>query len=235
MPRLFVGTSGYSYKGWKGSFYPEKLSPKKMLSFYGSRFDSVEINNTFYRLPRKEVLENWASQVPDSFRFAVKASRRITHQHRINEGSASPLSYLLENVAVLGDKLGVLLFQLPPYMKKDLERLQTFLALLPSTPRVAFEFRHASWFDDEIFAALRTRNAALVVADTGDKEKDPPFVRTAGWGYLRLRRASYSGGGLQTWAKRLADPAWSEAFVYFKHEDEGAGPRLASRLKELME
>ncbi len=233
MPRLFIGTSGYSYKEWKGSFYPEKLSPKKMLSFYGERFDSVEINNTFYRLPRREVLETWASQVPASFRFAVKASRRITHQHRINEGAASPLQYLLDNLSVLGDKLGTVLFQLPPYLKKDLGRLQGFLELLPDDLCAAFEFRNVSWYDDEVFSALSSSNAALVLADTGNEDKDPPFVRTADWGYLRLRRTSYGDEGLATWAARLADPAWTRAFVYFKHEDEGTGPELANRLKEL--
>ena len=235
MARVFVGTSGYSYKEWKGSFYPEKLSPKKMLSFYSERFDSVEINNTFYRLPRREVLETWASQVPSEFRFAVKASRRITHQHRLKEGAASPLEYLLDNVSVLRDKLGTVLFQLPPYMKKDLDRLQSFLDRLPNGLSAAFEFRNVSWYDDEIFSALGSANAALVIADTGDDDKDPPFVRTADWGYLRLRRTTYGDNGLATWAKRLADPAWSQAFVYFKHEDEGAGPRLASRLRELMQ
>ena len=233
-PELFIGTSGYSYKGWKGPFYPEDTPADKMLAFYGSRLSTVEINNTFYRLPRREVLEKWAAQVPDPFRFAIKASRRITHQRRLNEGSESPLRYLLENVDALGDKLGALLFQLPPNMKLNLERLESFLAYLPEGLHAAFEFRNESWFEEPVFEALERRNAALVLADTDIEERNPPFVRTADWGYLRLRRTSYDDGMLQQWAERLSEPAWEKAFVYFKHEDAGAGPAMAARLEELM-
>ena len=232
---LFIGTSGYSYEGWKGPFYPEDTPARKMLSFYSSRLSTVEINNTFYRLPRREVLENWGAQVPDSFRFAIKASRRITHQRRLNEGSESPLRYLLENVEALGDKLGTLLFQLPPNMKLNLERLESFLAYLPDGLHAAFEFRNESWFDDTVYEALRRHNAALVLADTDDEERNPPFVRTADWGYLRLRRTSYDDGMLQRWAERLSEPGWKEAFVYFKHEDAGAGPAMAARLEEMIQ
>ncbi len=231
---LFIGTSGYSYKGWKGPFYPEDTPAGKMLAFYGSRLSTVEINNTFYRLPRREVLENWAAQVPDAFRFAIKASRRITHQRRLNEGSESPLRYLLENVEALGDKLGALLFQLPPNMKLNLERLESFLGYLPEGLHAAFEFRNESWFDDNVFEALQRHNAALVLADTDTEERNPPFVRTADWGYLRLRRTSYDDGMLQQWAARLSEPAWKQAFVYFKHEDAGAGPAMAARLEKLI-
>ena len=172
--------------------------------------------------------------MPDAFRFAIKASRRITHQRRLNEGSESPLRYLLENVEVLGDKLGALLFQLPPNMKLNLERLESFLAYLPEGLPAAFEFRNESWFDDSVFEALEHHNAALVLADTDIEERNPPFVRTADWGYLRLRRTSYDDGMLQQWAERLSEPAWGQAFVYFKHEDAGAGPAMAARLEELM-
>jgi len=228
---LCVGTSGYSYKEWKGSFYPEDLAAKDMLRYYGERLPAVEINNTFYRMPKTSVLEAWADQVPDTFRFSLKASRRITHMKRLKE-AAEETDYLLRTSKALSERLGVILFQLPPYMKKDVERLEGFLDHLTDETRAAFEFRHASWFDDEVFAALRRRNCAICVADTGE-ESSTPMVSTASWGYLRLRRPEYSDAELAEWGKQVSTQGWSDAFVFFKHEDEGAGPALATKFLEL--
>lgn len=229
--RVLAGTSGYSYKEWKGSFYPEKLANDQMLRFYGKQFDAVEINNTFYRMPSEKVLVQWAQQVPQGFRFVLKASRRITHQHRLKD-AGEPLAYLLRNASVLGDKLGPTLFQLPPNLKMDLARLRDFLALLPNRWPAAFEFRNASWFDDDVYEALRQRGVSLCVADTEDGET--PFVSTASRGYLRLRREAYDDEELASWAERVTAQPWEEAFVFFKHEDEGAGPALARRFRELV-
>jgi uncharacterized protein YecE (DUF72 family) len=229
--RVLAGTSGYSYKEWKGSFYPEKLATDQMLRFYGEQFDTVEINNTFYRMPSEKVLVQWAEQVPEGFRFVLKASRRITHQHRLKD-AGEPLGYLLRNASVLGDKLGPTLFQLPPNLKQDLARLQDFLALLPNRWPAVFEFRNASWFDDQVYEALRERGVALCVADTEDGET--PFVSTASRGYLRLRREAYSDRDLAAWAERIAGQPWEEVFVFFKHEDAGAGPALARQFLEVV-
>lgn len=231
--RLHVGTSGYSYKEWKGSFYPEDLSAKEFLSYYAERLGAVEINNTFYRLPKASVLENWAAQVPDEFRFSIKASRRITHFTRMKPEAREPLEYLLSTVETLGDRLGVLLFQLPPNLKLDVERLESFLTMLPDGTPAAFEFRHESWKDPAVHDALRSRGAALVCADTEDSDGDEPIVETGAWGYLRLRRPDYSDADLQRWAARLRDTSWEHAFVFFKHEDEGAGPRMAAEFAEV--
>ena len=224
---LNVGTSGFSYKEWKGPFYPEKLPNKDMLAFYSERLPAVEINNTFYRLPRKEVIEGWAAQVPDTFRFSIKASRRITHFKRLKD-TGEVLDYMLENTRLLGDRLGVVLFQLPPNFKKDSDRLGAFLDTLPDDVRAAFEFRHDSWFDDEVYDALRARDAALVTADTNDK--DAEIVSTAPFGYLRLRKDGYSGKKIGAWAKKIAAQKWDDAFVFFKHEDAGGGPKMAKKL-----
>jgi uncharacterized protein YecE (DUF72 family) len=229
---LHVGTSGYSYKEWKGSFYPEDLSPKDMLSYYGERLNAVEINNTFYRLPKASVLESWASQVPETFRFSIKASRRITHFTRLKEESREPTEYLLSTTSELGDRLGVVLFQMPPNLKKDAPRLANFLEILPEGTRAAFEFRHETWKDEEVYEALRERDMAFVGADTEDSEDEAP-VSTASWGYLRLRRPDYEDADLARWAERIASLEWQRAFVFFKHEDEGAGPRLAARFSEI--
>ena len=227
---VHTGTSGFAYKEWKGSFYPEKLRNEEMLSFYGSRFGTVEINITFYRMPSSDVLARWRDDVPDGFRFVLKASRRITHQKRLKE-SGDSLRYLLETSATLGDKLGPFLFQLPPNMKADLDRLNDFLALLPRDCRAAFEFRHPSWYEDPVFEALAGRNVALCVADTGG-DNDPPFVSTADWGYLRLRRTEYGDADLDEWAAGVRGQGWEDAFVFFKHEDEATGPALAARFEE---
>ena len=230
---LHVGTSGYSYKEWKGPFYPEDLSNKDMLSYYGERLGAVEINNTFYRLPKTSVLEAWAEQVPDGFRFSIKASRKITHFTRLKSGSRDPTEYLLSTLGALGDRLGVLLFQLPPNFKKDLERFSEFLGMLPEGTPAAWEFRHETWFDDEVYDLLRGRGMALVRADTDEPEADEPIVNTASWGYLRLRRATYDDSDLERWAQSVAGQKWDRAFVFFKHEDAGSGPKMAARFAEL--
>jgi uncharacterized protein YecE (DUF72 family) len=234
MRRLFTGTSGFAYKEWKGSFYPEDLPDAKFLAFYASHFGSVEINNTFYRLPNVKVLEGWAAQVPPAFHFVLKASRQITHIKRLKE--RQPLEILLQNSAALGEKRGPFLIQLPPNFKKDVERLKTFLAWLPQNVRAAFEFRHESWHDEDTFAALRAHNAALCIAHTEDEEGglSTPFVATADWGYLRLRKVAYGPGELDTWAANIQKPDWGDVFVFFKHEDEATGPKLAKQFESIL-
>lgn len=222
---LHVGTSGYSYKEWKGIFYPEKLPAKEMLPYYASQLSAVELNNTFYRMPQQAMVESWNAQVPDDFRFSVKASQRITHFKRLKDAEAEA-KYLLETVGALKEKLGVVLYQLPPNMKKDLERLQSFVINLPADVRAAFEFRHPTWFDDDVLEVLKNQNLALCISDTDDL----PAVhidRTADWGYMRLRRVNYSKEDLTEWSKRIKAQDWKTTFVFFKHEDEGTGPRLA--------
>ena len=228
---LHVGTSGYSYKEWKGSFYPEKLPAKEMLTYYASRLPAVELNNTFYRLPQKSMVENWKEQVPSNFRFSVKASQRITHFKRLKDVEEET-KYLLDTVSALEDRLGVILFQLPPNMKKDLPRLEAFLQCLPATTKAALEFRHQTWFEDDVLELLSNKNHALVISDTDDL----PIThidRTTDWGYLRLRRVEYSASNLEEWLQRIRDQKWKEAFVFFKHEDEGTGPKLAGQFLEL--
>jgi uncharacterized protein YecE (DUF72 family) len=225
--RLLCGTSGFAYKEWKGSFYPERLSDSAMLAYYAARFPSVEMNNTFYRMPPENVLGQWAEQVPEGFTFVLKASRAITHMRRLNAASAEPLGRLVANSAALGDRLGALLFQMPPNMKSDVERLRDFLAMLPAGRRSAFEFRHESWFTDATYDALREHNAAFVIAHSA--EAGTPFVATADWGYLRLRGEKYAPAKLREWAQRVADASWTDAYVFFKHEDAGTGPKLANR------
>jgi len=227
---IFAGTSGFSYKEWKGHFYPEDLSSGKMLAYYSGRLPSVEINNTFYRLPRESVVEGWAEQVPAHFRFVIKASRRITHFKRL-KGAEDETGYLLRTVGLLGDRLGAVLFQLPPNMKQDLERLDAFLAGLGDPGRAAFEFRHASWFVEETYDCLRAHGAALCTADTD--EEDAEIVQTAPWGYLRLRKPGYGEAALTEWAGRVEAAGWERAFVFFKHEDDAAGPEMAERFLDL--
>lgn len=224
--KVFVGTSGYSYKEWKGVFYPEKIKPEEMLGYYGARLNSVEINNTFYRMPKESTLILWEEAVPGTFRFVLKASRRITHQKRLNEVE-DELSYFLRVSSVLGERLGPTLFQLPPNFKKDMDRLNSFLQLLPNRWRAAMEFRHQSWFDAEVYDALESRGVALVFADSDNEELEPELVSTGSWGYLRLRREGYSETELAGWAERIRELGWEEVFVFFKHEDAGSGARLA--------
>ncbi|HEU4714264.1 MAG TPA: DUF72 domain-containing protein [Pyrinomonadaceae bacterium] len=228
---LYVGTSGYSYKEWKGSFYPEKLAAKDMLPYYSSKLPAVELNNTFYRLPKRSMVESWKEQVPENFRFSVKASQRITHFKRLKD-AADETKYMLDTVSALEDRLGVVLYQLPPNMKKDLERLEAFLKQLPANHRAAFEFRHPTWFDDDVLELLRSENRALCVSDTDDLPASR-IDKTADWGYMRLRRVAYSAAELREWISRMKDQDWNTAFVFFKHEDEGTGPRLASEFIDL--
>ena len=224
-----VGTSGYSYKEWKGSFYPADCKSQDFLRFYAGRFGTVEINNTFYRMPTEKVLMQWAEQVPESFRFVLKASQKITHRKRLKE-AGEELQYFLRTANSLGPRLGPTLFQLPPNMKKDLPRLLDFLSLIPHTWRAAFEFRHDSWFDDDVYDALKNHGAPLVIAETDPEESAlaVPVVATADWGYLRLRRAGYDAAALESWARAVLGQAWRDAYVFFKHEDAGTGPRLAA-------
>lgn len=228
---LHVGTSGYSYKEWKGNFYPEDLPAKEMLAHYAQRLPAVEINNTFYRLPQASMIENWKAQVPESFRFSIKATQRITHIKRL-KNCAEETKYLIETAALLGERLGVVLFQLPPNSKKDVDRLREFLDLLPEKTRAAFEFRHDSWHDEDTFNLLRQKNSALVVSDTDEKPLDS-ITTTADWGYLRLRRTSYADDELSAWMERVQEQKWKDAFVFFKHEDEGVGPKLAAQFLAL--
>lgn len=216
--RLWVGASGYSYKEWKGNFYPQTMKPDAMLAFYAQRLPSVEINNTFYQMPKAAVLEQWAAATPDDFRFAIKASRRITHDARLKaDAAADSVAYLYRTLEALGGKRGPVLFQLPPYLKKDLPRLTDFLQVLPEGHQAAFEFRSGSWFDDDVYAALKAAGASLVLSERED-DKPPPLVETAPWGYLRLRLEEYSESDLAQWAQRLSDTAWQNTHVYFMHE-----------------
>jgi len=197
-----------------------------MLAYYATRLSAVEINNTFYRMPREEMLAGWCAQVPEDFTFVIKASQRITHRARLAPESLESVEFLWKACAVLGARLGPILFQCPPYLKKDAERLRAFVGSLPDGLRAVFEFRHESWFDDEVVEILREGRAALCAADT-DAERPPLLAATAPWGYLRLRREDYGEGDLDAWAERIRAVPWEEVFVFFKHEDAGTGPRMA--------
>ena len=218
--KLRAGTSGYAFKEWKGSFYPKELKDDGMLGHYASRFPAVEINNTFYRLPKEQVLLDWASQVPDDFTFAIKASQRITHYARLKPESLSAVEFLMKNTASLGSRLGPVLFQLPPNLKKDFERLREFLESLPLDRRFTIEFRHDSWFGDDVYDLLRSRDIAMCITD--QPEFASPVVSTASWGYARLHRLDYDDEALARWAGHVAGQPWSEAYVFMKH-DEGIG------------
>jgi len=231
---LFAGASGYSFKEWKGSFYPDRMKPEQMLRWYADRLPTVEINNTFYRMPDAKMVAKWGEQVPEGFTFVLKAPQRITHQKKL-AGASADVAYLFETGRTLGDKLGPVLFQLPPYLKKNAALLHEFMAELPEQGKVAFEFRHESWFDDEIYAILRERDIALCAADTDEvTDVDALLVATASWGYMRLRRSEYAASELQAWAERVQRQAWSETYVFFKHEDEGKGPRFAVQFREML-
>lgn len=221
--RLLAGASGYSFKEWKGSFYPSDMKPEGMLAWYAQRLPTVEINNTFYQMPKVAVLENWAASTPDHFRFAIKASRRITHMARLKADSAADsVAFLYRNLGALGQKRGPVLFQLPPYLKKDLPRLADFLALLPEGHAAAFEFRDDSWFDDAVYELLGRSGAALCHSEREDAAP-PPLVETAPWGYVRLRLETYSDDDLRRWAERLAATTWAAIHVYFMHEPTAPG------------
>jgi len=228
--RLLAGTSGYSYKEWLGHFYPPQLPASDMLRYYAERFQTVEINNTFYRMPAESMLAQWFAQVPDHFSFTLKAPRRITHEKRLQD-SAPHVAEFVRRADRLGSKLGVLLFQLPPYLRKNLPRLQGFLEQLPAGRRVAIEFRHASWQDEEVYELLRSQGVMLCVTDTD--EGDTPFVVTADWGYVRLRRTHYDEEDLRAWVERIVAKARAQTYVYFMHEDEALGTRFARQLNAL--
>lgn len=230
--KSWIGTSGFQYAEWKGTFYPEDLPASKMLPYFSERLSTTEINYTFHRIPSEKTIANWKKLTPENFRFALKAPQKITHFAKLRD-CANTIGYFYRIVATLGDKLGPVLFQLPPNFKKDAAVLSSFLRELP-TMRAAFEFRHASWLDEEIFALLKSRNIALCLADT---EKLPaPTVATADYGYLRLRREDYSAADVARWAGfvRSKEAQWQETFVYFKHEESGLGPKLAQQMIDLL-
>jgi uncharacterized protein YecE (DUF72 family) len=216
--KLLAGASGYSFKEWKGPFYPEAMKPDGMLAFYAERLPTVEINNTFYQMPKAAVLENWARSTPEGFRFAIKASRRITHMSRLKADSAADsVAFLYRTLASLGPKRGPVLFQLPPFLKKDAARLGEFLDLLPAGHAAAFEFRNDSWFSDDVYALLNKAGASLCLSEREDNAP-PPLVETAAWGYVRLRLETYSDADLEQWAARLQATGWKHIYVYFMHE-----------------
>jgi uncharacterized protein YecE (DUF72 family) len=229
MTVILAGTSGYSYKPWKGPFYPEDLADRDMLGYYATQLPAVEINNTFYRMPGAKLLERWCEVTPATFRLALKASRRLTHRKKL-EPPEDALAYLFEVTAALGERRGPHLFQLPPFAPRDIDGLERLLDRVPEGHRVALEFRHESWFDDATFDVLRARDVAMVVAEGG--KIDVPREATASWGYLRLRRDDYSAGDVGDWAAWLSAQDWSEAYVFFKHEDAGVSPGLARALMQ---
>lgn len=215
--QVHAGTSGFSFDEWDGHFYPKKLPADERLSHYSSRLLSVEINNTFYQMPKSALLERWRDTVPDGFRFALKAPRRITHLQRL-KNSADAVGHFLNAASIMGQKLGPVLFQLPPFVRKDSALLRDFLAQLPPNVAAAFEFRHPSWFDDEVFTLLSDRNVALCLGDEDESRRSAPFVATASFGYLRLRAERYDEIALRDWSKRIVAERWHDAYVYLKHE-----------------
>lgn len=223
---IWVGTSGYNYPEWTGSFYPEKFPTSKMLPYYAERFQTVEINYTFYRAPNKQILDGWNRETPDRFKLTLKAPKRITHVARLRN-CADQVRHFLDTAATLGPKLGALLFQLPPYLKKDLPVLDAFLDTFPPQICAAFEFRHISWLDDEVYARLKAKNLALCVADS--EKLSTPVEITADYAYFRLRDEGYTRDGIARWAKTIHDKTsdCTDAFVYFKHEEAGKGPEFA--------
>jgi uncharacterized protein YecE (DUF72 family) len=228
---VWVGTSGYNYPEWKGSFYPADLPAKKMLPYYAERFPTVEINYTFYRMPTEKLVAGWAEQVPSPYRFTLKAPRRITHDSRLKD-AGDAVARFCEVAATLGDKLGTLLFQLPPFLRKDLALLDAFLPLLPSGIRAAFEFRHVSWLDEEVFGRLADRNISVCIADS--EKLSTPVRITADYAYFRLRDEGYQPDDIKRWADTIATSTASsrDVFVYFKHEESGKGPEFACMLME---
>lgn len=228
--QILAGTSGYSFKEWCGPFYPKNLPAADMLSHYASRFSTVEINNTFYRMPAEALLARWAVRVPPQFAFTLKAPRRITHEKRLVNASGDVAEFL-RRAALLKDKLGALLFQLPPTIKKDVQRLRDFLELLPGGARMVFEFRHDSWQSEDVYETLRARGVLLCVTDTDDGET--PFISTSDHAYLRLRRTRYSDADLDLWLNRIGGQPLTRVYAYFMHEDEARGTHYARRLLEL--
>lgn len=229
--KIHVGTSGYGYKEWKGKFYPEKIPPAEMLRFYSERLCAVEVNNTFYHMPKAEVLASWAEQVPGDFIFALKAPQVITHLKRL-KNVEDQIDYLFRTLDILDKKLGPVLFQLPKSFHADAAALKDFLKLIPDNAACAFEFRHPSWLDPGILDLIRARGCSLCTADT-DENPAGEIIPTAPWGYLRLRRADYTDADLSQWKKKILAQKWKRAFVFFKHEEEAKGPEMAMRFHEL--
>ncbi|MFO0593483.1 MAG: DUF72 domain-containing protein [Polyangiaceae bacterium] len=228
--RLWIGTSGYSYPEWKGSFYPSDLSAKKMFGYYAGRFPTVEINATFYRMPTDKLVLGWVDQAPEGFRYTFKAPKVITHIKRLAD-CADPLSFFLGRADKLGGKRAALLFQLPPFMKKDVPLLKAFLEMVPREHRAAFEFRNATWHADDVFTALSDAGAALCIADS--EKLTTPLVATTSWGYFRLRDEGYESGDIARWHAQITAQKWEEAYVYFKHEDAGKGAAFGLQLKKI--
>jgi uncharacterized protein YecE (DUF72 family) len=228
---VYVGTSGYNYPEWRGTFYPEKFSTNKMLAYYAERFRTVEINYTFYRMPTEKLLKSWADGTPDNFSFTLKAPKRITHDAKLQRCEDN-LQAFCRSAVTLGPKLGVLLFQLAPNFKRNTEVLKAFLDLLPEGTRAAFEFRHASWFEGDVFEALRARNMALCIADS--EKLSTPIEATADYGYFRLRDEGYQQADLEKWASTVKQLPATDTFVYFKHEEQGLGPDFARRFIEAL-
>ena len=231
--RVHVGTSGYNYPEWRGTFYPDGLPATQMFGFYAERFHTVEINYTFYRMPTAKTTQAWRDQAPAGFMYTLKAPQKITHLRRLKD-AGEDLAFFADSARVLGPHLGALLFQLPPNLKCDAARLDAFLAAMPAGLRTAFEFRHDSWLNDEVYAVLAARGAALVIADFGTRTT--PIHPTARHGYFRLRDEGYAPADLARWADRLieAGGAWEDVFVYFKHEDAGKGPEFGRAFLEIL-
>ena len=230
---ISIGTSGYSYPEWKGSFYPEGMKTAEMLTYYADRMSTVEINNTFYRFPSEKVLTDWSGATPDEFTFTLKASRRMTHFAKL-KGCSELLQNFCERAQTLGPKLGILLFQLPPTFRKDLDVLDDFLDAMPDGVRAAFEFRHRSWLSDDVYTRLAAKNLALCIADSEDDTT--PVEVTADYGYLRLRDEGYQQHDIAHWADVIVEREedWKDTFVYFKHEEAGAGPEFARALGDAL-
>jgi uncharacterized protein YecE (DUF72 family) len=230
--KYWIGTSGFQYAEWKGNFYPEDLPAAKMLPFYAERLSTTEINYTFHRIPAAKTIDNWNQLTSDNFRFALKAPQKITHWSKLRD-CADTLRYFHDVISGLGEKLGPVLFQLPPNFRKDTFVLGDFVNGLPGGMRAAFEFRHESWFDEEVFELLKTTKAALCIADS--EKLTTPKVSTAHWGYLRLRREDYSKNDIERWVEFVrAQHGWVDVFIYFKHEEAGIGPKLAKQMMELL-
>jgi uncharacterized protein YecE (DUF72 family) len=229
--RFYVGTSGYSFKEWKGTFYPEKIPQREMLSYYAKHFSTVEINNTFHKFPTESTVKSWAEQVPGSFRFVLKARQIITHFRRL-QNAESYTDDFIRIASVLKERQGPILFQLPPNFKKDVARLDAFLGYINGRAQAAFEFRHESWFDEEVFNCLRAHKSAMCIADADDLPTGH-LVGTTSWAYVRLREEGYTDKNLRQWIKKIRSEGFDDAYVFFKHEDAGAGPKLATRFLEL--
>jgi uncharacterized protein YecE (DUF72 family) len=228
--KLWIGTSGFQYPEWKGKFYPDEMPASKMLPYYAERFKSTEVNYTFRRIPEAKTILNWSAWTPEQFRFSFKAPQRITHFARLR-GCAEVLGVFAKAIAVAEAKLGPVLFQLPPNFVKNVEVLEAFLTELPKGIQAVFEFRHESWFDKTVFEALRGANAALCIAE--NEEFATPLEATADFGYLRLRREDYTSAKIKKWTTSIMKQksSWSEAFVYFKHEQRGVGPEFAQQMQ----